>query len=795
MEEMLKLLSAPAEEKTEPASNSLLNLIEEPPEDVKSIIDNLTEEEEEPKVLAATDLTPDGRYGEAWLCATEKRIIVVNPDHGVDLEISQFPLSSIEAVEKVDYIGNGALHIKTAESAHELVRFSLTLADKFEDVRDVLEELCNASKPSDNGATATETEEEISLKEQLRLRAEERAKRKGRCPTCGTVMPRWSNVCPNCLKKTALILRLINYVKPYWKQSVASFLMLIVIQFLGLLPPLLQMVLLDRVFADVKRLNAAQIAQHLHLLGLVVAGYLVLNFASGLLGAVRQYTMTWLGQKIIIDIRQQIYEHLHRLSLSFYDRKQTGQIMHRVIQDTANLQGFVTSTLQTILSESINLVLIAGIMFYLNFKLSLLTMIPVPFIVWGTRVYGMRMYRLYHIQWRKLSRLSATLQDAIPGVRVVKAFTQESREIQKFTSLLAEIFHITMRVTQSQRMFYPTISFVSQAAGIIAVWGYGGSVVLNSRGELMTVGALMAFINYLWRFYGPVQTLSAVNDQVQAAATAAERVFELIDTKPDIDDDEDAVDLPPLQGHIKFENVSFAYEPGKNVLNDINLEVQPGEMIGLVGHSGAGKTTFINLIGRFYDVKEGAVFIDGHDIRNVTVKSLRDQIGVVLQEPYLFYGTIYENIAYGKPDATMEEVIAAAKAANAHEFILRLPDGYDTMCGERGTRLSGGEKQRISIARAILKNPRILILDEATSSVDTETEAKIQQAINRLVKNRTTFAIAHRLSTLSAADRLLVFDKGRLVEQGTHEELLAKKDGVFARLVRIQEELAKTRAV
>jgi len=327
------------------------------------------------------------------------------------------------------------------------------------------------------------------------------------------------------------------------------------------------------------------------------------------------------------------------------------------------------------------------------------------------------------------------------------------------------------------------------------VWGYGGSVVLNSRGELMTVGALMAFINYLWRFYGPVQTLSAVNDQVQAAATAAERVFELIDTKPDIDDDEDAVDLPPLQGHIKFENVSFAYEPGKNVLNDINLEVQPGEMIGLVGHSGAGKTTFINLIGRFYDVKEGAVFIDGHDIRNVTVKSLRDQIGVVLQEPYLFYGTIYENIAYGKPDATMEEVIAAAKAANAHEFILRLPDGYDTMCGERGTRLSGGEKQRISIARAILKNPRILILDEATSSVDTETEAKIQQAINRLVKNRTTFAIAHRLSTLSAADRLLVFDKGRLVEQGTHEELLAKKDGVFARLVRIQEELAKTRAV
>jgi ATP-binding cassette subfamily B protein len=272
-------------------------------------------------------------------------------------------------------------------------------------------------------------------------------------------------------------------------------------------------------------------------------------------------------------------------------------------------------------------------------------------------------------------------------------------------------------------------------------------------------------------------------------------VFELVDTKPDIDDDEDAVDLPQMKGDIKFENVSFSYEPGKKVLDDVNLEIKAGEMIGLVGHSGAGKTTFINLIGRFYDVKEGAIYIDGCDVRKVTVKSLRDQIGVVLQEPYLFHGTIYENIAYGKPDATMEEVIAAAKAANAHEFILRLSDGYDTMCGERGTRLSGGEKQRISIARAILKNPRILILDEATSSVDTETEAKIQEAINRLVKNRTTFAIAHRLSTLAAAHRLLVFEKGRLMEQGTHEELMQKEGGIFAKLVRIQEELWKARAI
>jgi ATP-binding cassette subfamily B protein len=790
---MLKILSTAAEDKNDPASISLLNLLEEPPEDVRDIFDKLTEAEEEPKVIAATDLTPDGQYGEAWLCATQKRVIVVNPDHGIDVEIIQFPLSSIEAVEKVDYVGNGALHIKTADTAHELVRFSLTLSDKFEDVRDVIEDLRTATNGSVE--TAKEAEEEISLEEQLRLRAQERAKRKGRCPKCGTVMPRWSSVCPNCLKKTALILRLFNYVKPYWKQSLISFAMLIVIQFIGQIPPLLQKVLIDDVFSDVKRLSDIQIGQHLHMLWLVVGANIAIHFVSQVLSAMRQYTMTWLGQRIIIDIRQQIYEHLHRLSMSFYDRKQTGQIMHRLTNDTANLQGFATSTLQTILGECINLILIMGIMFYLNVHLSLLTMIPVPFIVWGTRVYGLRMYRLYHIQWRKYARLSGTMADAIPGVRVVKAFTQENREIQKFTNLLKDIFDITMRVTQRQRMFYPTIGFITHAAGILTVWGYGGSLVLNSHGQKMTVGALMAFINYLWRFYGPVQTLSAVNDQVQSAATAAERVFELVDTKPDIDDDEDAVDLPQMKGDIKFENVSFSYEPGKKVLDDVNLEIKAGEMIGLVGHSGAGKTTFINLIGRFYDVKEGAIYIDGCDVRKVTVKSLRDQIGVVLQEPYLFHGTIYENIAYGKPDATMEEVIAAAKAANAHEFILRLSDGYDTMCGERGTRLSGGEKQRISIARAILKNPRILILDEATSSVDTETEAKIQEAINRLVKNRTTFAIAHRLSTLAAAHRLLVFEKGRLMEQGTHEELMQKEGGIFAKLVRIQEELWKARAI
>jgi ATP-binding cassette subfamily B protein len=301
-------------------------------------------------------------------------------------------------------------------------------------------------------------------------------------------------------------------------------------------------------------------------------------------------------------------------------------------------------------------------------------------------------------------------------------------------------------------------------------------------------------LQYLYRFYAPVHALCSMNDRIQSVAASAERVFELIDTQPDVDDAADAIDLPTVEGHVAFHDVSFGYDTGKKVLEHISFEVKPGEMVGLVGHSGAGKSTLINLICRFYDVSEGSVTIDGHDVRQVKLQSLREQIGVVLQEPYLFRGTIAENIAYGNPTATREEIVAAAIAANAHDFISRLPDGYDTMVGERGSGLSGGERQRISIARAILKNPRILILDEATASVDTQTEARIREAIERLVQGRTTIAIAHRLSTLRSADRLIVMDKGKIVEVGTHEELLAKPDGHFRKLWDMQMDIAKQRA-
>ena len=374
-------------------------------------------------------------------------------------------------------------------------------------------------------------------------------------------------------------------------------------------------------------------------------------------------------------------------------------------------------------------------------------------------------------------------------MRVVKAFAQERREVDKFEKRSAVLLAGELQVAKLRSLFSPTMSFLT-SIGTLIIWWVGGHKVLG--GEL-SLGDFVAFTGYMWQFYGPVESLCRLNHRFQRAATSAERVFETLDTQPDVVDQPGARAISRIEGRVEFRGATFAYDTGKPVLKDIDLVVEPGEMIGLAGHSGAGKSTLINLIARFYDVEEGAVLIDGHDIRDVELKSLRNQIGVVLQEPFLFNGTVGDNIAYGHPEATLDEIVAAAKAAHAHDFILDLPDGYDTMTGERGVRMSGGERQRVSIARAILRDPRILILDEATSSVDTETEVKIQEALERLIQGRTTFAIAHRLSTLRHADRLLILEKGGIAEIGTHDELI-EADGIYAKLCRMQTEMSKLRS-
>jgi len=485
------------------------------------------------------------------------------------------------------------------------------------------------------------------------------------------------------------------------------------------------------------------------------------------------------------------------LSLSFYNKNETGRLIARISEDTSRLRWFITESLRDVVMDILLIVGMCVILFREDWQLAAMTLIPLPVLAVGAGYFGEKMHRLFHRLWRRASAITAILADTIPGVKVVKAFAAENREVDRFNVVNKEVFDYSMRVAKLTLAYYPIMGFATFAGGIIVRW-FGGRMIVfdqvNGVADPFTLGSLMLFIGYMMQFYRPIQGLVRVNERFQRAATAAERIFEIMDSDPEIKDTKDSIELPQLEGRIRFENVTFSYDGEKNALENVNFEIEPGEMIGLSGPSGAGKSTLISLVCRFYDVTDGAIYVDGHDIRDINLHSLREQIGVVLQEPFLFHGGLADNIAYGKPDATREEIIAAAIAANAHDFISNLPDGYDTQVGERGVGLSGGERQRVSIARAILKNPKILILDEATSSVDTETESAIQEAIERLVQGRTTFAIAHRLSTLRRANRLIILEEGNLEDMGTHQELL-EREGLYKRLVNMQSSLSRIVAI
>ena len=737
-----------------------MKLLEQMPDTVSQKIQDVLTHEEEELIRVSTDLNPDGTFGEQWLIATDRRVIVV-PAEGID-GVVDVPIRELAAVQTEPLVGGGRLEIDRKKEATLFVPYSSSLAEKFSEVALGLEQL----RQQDEFLINTELDQT-------------------RCSKCGRLLPEKNGICTACIRRLATLGRIASYLIPYKGRAVLLALISLVTIGADLLPPLVMRQIVDNVFL-LKEETVRSIDQRAALLGQWILVLISLRILSWSMELAHGWIVSWLSARMTADIRSHLYRRLEMLTMQFYSDRRVGALMSRVTRDSDMLREFLVNGLPYLVINILKILAILGILFWMHWQLTLCMLLPVPFIIiWG-RLFWRRMRRIFNKHGQSWAHLSARLNEAFAGIHVVKAFAQEMREIGDFEKKNTDLMRISRRTARHWLVFFAVTSFLTGCGGII-IWLVGGSDML--RGNL-TLGTLTAFSGYMWQVYGPLEWLSRVNSWMTRAFAGAERIFEVIDASPEAYNDPEATALAEIKGQVTFKDVTFGYDKSKPVLHEVALDVAPGEMIGLVGKSGVGKTTTVNLITRFYDVDRGAIEIDGVDVRNLRLEDLRSQIGIVLQEPFLFSGTIAENIGYGNPGATFEEIMQAAQAANAHNFIVAKADGYDTNVGERGNNLSGGEKQRVSIARAILHNPKILILDEATSSVDVETEKEIQEAVARLIQNRTTFAIAHRLSTLRNANRLVVLDAGRIVEVGTHSELMTKK-GAFYDLVELQQQTSE----
>ena len=717
--------------------------------------------EDEPILFGIVgEVSKEAKYAQTVLLATSSHFFTYS---FADEECStRYAFSDIKEIHNKRMYGNAVMRVSLdGDKYFDAFRFTFT-------VTALCDSFVNYVKDIRNGGDAEAALEMMRSVYDKMLSV---------CPKCGRTLSAPGAPCVHCMKKGRLFRRLVQYLKPEAPILIISVIISVLTTAMALVPPLLTQSLVDDILPNSDR--AA--------LTFVVVLLICIHVVRWFMAGVRGYMLRVSGNKIIARIRTDVYEKAQYLPMRFYDKTSTGSVINRISGDTATIQAFMLRMTQEVVVQFFKLIGIVVVMLCMNWKLTLFSLVPVPLVVIGSRIFRKKIAPFYRRIWRRSSAVTSVLTDTIPGIRVVKSFANEKKSADRFEQTVEEWREIDSKAGKILHS-YPAIVNCLMSLGSVIIWAMGGNLVINgietnSVGTI-SVGLLVSFISYATMFYEPVNFFANLSDSMQSAMASVERIMDILDAEAEHDFGKGNCDAD-MGGRIEFKNVNFSFDRTKKVLKNINLTIEPGDVVGIVGTTGSGKSTLINLLLRYYDHYEGTITIGGVDIRDIDMHYYRERIGYVQQEPLMFHDTIYNNIAYGDDSLSVDEVINAADIANAHEFIVRQPDGYDSMLGERGVGLSGGERQRVSIARAMLRNPKMLVFDEATASVDSETEHLIQEAIENLITGRTTIMIAHRLSTLAKANKIVVIDNGAIIECGTPEELMALK-GKYYKLVEIQ---------